>query len=253
LVTEGAWWPEDYAGPPLVSFSEQEGRELGLSLGSTVTVNVLGRSITAEIASFRRVEWRGLGINFLMVLNPGALAGAPHTHIATLHAERAAEAPILRRVAAEMPNVTPILVRDQIERVSDGLGKLGAATRWGALAVLLTGLVVLVGVAAAGEERRRSEAAILKVLGATRGAILGSFALRAALTGALAALVALLWGTAAAFAVIAFIFEAPYILPLDSTLAILAAGAGLSLAAGLVFAFVPLNERPAPILRTAAG
>jgi putative ABC transport system permease protein len=58
-IAAGAWWPEDYAGEPLVSFAEEEGRELGLRLGSTITVNVLGRPITARVASFREVEWRG--------------------------------------------------------------------------------------------------------------------------------------------------------------------------------------------------
>ncbi|MEM6623412.1 MAG: FtsX-like permease family protein [Pseudomonadota bacterium] len=253
VLMEGDWWANDYAGPPLVSFAEEEGRELGLSIGSTVTVNILGRAITAEVASFRKVEWRGMGINFLMVLSPGALAGAPHTHIATLYADRQAEAPILRELGQTMPNVTPVLVRDQIDRVSDGLGKLGAATRWGALAVLLTGLAVLIGAAAAGEERRRAEAAILKVLGASRAAILGSFALRAALTGFLAGAVALLWGTAAAFGVIVFVFDTSFILPVLATLAILGGGIVLSLSAGLLFALRPLNGKPAQVLRIAAG
>ncbi|MEL7000904.1 MAG: FtsX-like permease family protein, partial [Pseudomonadota bacterium] len=190
-ITEGAWWAEDYSGPPLVSFAEEEGRELGLSIGGSVTVNILGRPITAEVANFRKVEWRGMGINFLMILSPGALAGAPHTHIATLYADQDAEAPVMRTVSRNMPNVTPVLVREQIDTVSESLGKLGTATRWGALAVLLTGLAVLIGTAAAGEERRTSEAAILKVLGASRRAILASFALRAALTGAIAGVVAL--------------------------------------------------------------
>ncbi|MEM7686850.1 MAG: FtsX-like permease family protein, partial [Pseudomonadota bacterium] len=188
-ITEGAWWAEDYSGPPLVSFAEEEGRELGLSIGGTVTVNILGRPITAEVANFRKVEWRGMGINFLMILSPGALAGAPHTHIATLYADQDAEAPVMRTVSRDMPNVTPVLLREQIDTVSESLGKLGTATRWGALAVLLTGLAVLIGTAAAGEERRTSEAAILKVLGASRRAILASFALRAALTGAIAGVV----------------------------------------------------------------
>ncbi|MEM7057459.1 MAG: FtsX-like permease family protein [Pseudomonadota bacterium] len=252
-VTEGAWWADNYTGPPLVSFADEEGRELGLSLGSTVTVNILGRPITATVANFREVDWRGMGINFLMIMSPGALAGAPHTHIATLYAEPKAEAPVMRTLGKSMPNVTPVLVRDQIDRVSDGLDQLGAATRWGALAVLLTGLAVLIGVAAAGEDRRRAEAAILKVLGASRAAILGSFAFRAALTGALAALVALLWGTVSAWAVITFVFEADFALPIGSTIAIILAGMGLSLAAGLVFALGPLKARPAGVLRQAAG
>ncbi|MEM7189707.1 MAG: FtsX-like permease family protein [Pseudomonadota bacterium] len=253
VVMEGEWWDEDYAGPPLVSFAEEEGKELGLSIGSTITVNILGRPIEATVASFRQVEWRGMGINFLMVLNPGALAGAPHTHIATLYAEPKAEAPIMRELGREMPNVTPVLVRNQIKTVSESLGTLGAATRWGALAVLLTGLAVLIGTAAAGEERRRAEAAILKVLGASRGAILASFALRAALTGLLAALIALLWGTVSASSVITYVFETAYILPLLDTLAILFGGMAISLIAGLAFAWGPLRQRPAGVLRTAAG
>ena len=252
-VTQGEWWPEDYTGPALVSFAEEEGRELGLSLGSTLTVNILGRPIQATVSSFRKVEWRGMGINFLMILSPNALAGAPHTHIATLYANKSAEGPIMRTVGREMPNVTPVLVRDQIDRVSDGLGKLGAATRWGALAVLLTGLAVLIGTAAAGEDRRRSEAAVMKVLGATRARILGSFALRAALTGFLAAGVALLWGTIGAWAVITFVFEASFVMPVMDTILIIVAGTGLSLIAGLAFAWHPLRARPARVLRTAPG
>ena len=121
------------------------------------------------------------------------------------------------------------------------------------MAVLLTGLAVLIGAAAAGEDRRRSEAAILKVLGAERRSILASFALRAALTGALAALIALLWGSIAGWAVIHFIFEASYQIPILATLGILAGGALLSLLAGLAFSLAPLREKPARILRTAAS
>ena len=252
-ITEGAWWAEDYSGPPLVSIAEEEGRELGLSIGGSVTVNILGRPITAEVANFRKVEWRGMGINFLMILSPGALAGAPHTHIATLYADQDAEAPVMRTVSRNMPNVTPVLVREQIDTVSESLGKLGTATRWGALAVLLTGLAVLIGTAAAGEERRTSEAAILKVLGASRRAILASFALRAALTGAIAGVVALFWGSLSAWSVMNYVFDTPFTLPLGSTVAIILGGAALSLLAGLGFALGPLRRKPARVLRTAAG
>lgn len=32
-ITEGTWWADDYAGPPLVSFAAEEGAELGLQIG----------------------------------------------------------------------------------------------------------------------------------------------------------------------------------------------------------------------------
>ena len=53
-------------------------RRLGLKLGDTITVNVLGRNVTARIANLRKVEWETLSINFVMVFSPNTLRGAPH-------------------------------------------------------------------------------------------------------------------------------------------------------------------------------
>ncbi|MEO0363034.1 MAG: FtsX-like permease family protein, partial [Pseudomonadota bacterium] len=71
VIVEGEWWPEDYEGPPLVSFSAEEGAELGLKIGDPITVSILGRDVTATVANFRELDWRGMGINFLMILDPG--------------------------------------------------------------------------------------------------------------------------------------------------------------------------------------
>ncbi|MEM8819211.1 MAG: FtsX-like permease family protein [Pseudomonadota bacterium] len=253
VLTAGEWWPADYDGPPLVSFIDEEGRQLGLEPGDSITVSVLGRPITATVANLRVVDWRGLGINFIMILSPNALAGAPHTHIATVYAEAAAEAPVLRMLGQEYLNVTAVRVRQQIERVSGALGKLGAATRWGALAVLLTGLAVLIGAAGAAAERQVREAAVLKVLGAERRSILGSFALRTALLGAIAGFVALLWGSLAAWGVTRFVLDGDFALAPGAALAVVAGGAFLNLLAGLVFAARPLRLRPAGVLRMQEG
>jgi putative ABC transport system permease protein len=42
----------------------------GLKLGDTLTVNLLGREITATIASLRQIDWARLGINFAIVFAP---------------------------------------------------------------------------------------------------------------------------------------------------------------------------------------
>ncbi|MEO0822356.1 MAG: FtsX-like permease family protein, partial [Pseudomonadota bacterium] len=253
VLTAGTWWEPDYDGPPLVSFIDEEGRQLGLEVGDQITVSILGRPITVEVANLRVVEWRGLGINFVMILSPNALAGAPHTHIATVYADPAAESGVLRTLGRGYPNVTAVRVREQISRVSDALGNLGAATRWGALAVLLTGLAVLIGAAGAAAERQVREAAVLKVLGAERRAILASFALRAGLLGAIAGFVALLWGSLAAWGVTTAVLDADFALEPVTGLLIVLGGAGLNLAAGLVFAARPLRLRPAGVLRAQEG
>ena len=249
VITEGAWWPEDYAGPNLVSFSAEEGEEMGLSVGDVVTVNILGRDIEAQIANFRAVEFETAGIGFIMSMNPGALQGAPHTHIATVYAEREAEGAFLRWAAAEFPNVTAIAVRDAIARVAEVLEGIGTAIRYAALATLVTGFVVLIGAAAAGEGARVFEAAVLKTLGATRAAILRSFALRAALLGAAAGIVALAAGCLAAWGALTYAMEADYELAVGNALAVVLGGIAATLVAGLAFAWRPLAARPARVLR----
>ncbi len=247
----GDWWPEDYAGPPLVSFSEEHARELRLGIGDTLSVSILGREITAEVASLRRVEFRDLGINFLMIFDPGAFAGAPHTHIATVYAPPEAEGEILAAIGRQFPNVTAVGVREAIARVSEGLGQIAAAARWASLVTIAVGLVVLLGAAAAGARARTYEASVLKVIGATRPRILEAMALRSALTGAAAGIVAILFGGAAAWAVITFVLEAEFAFEPVSAVAVVAGGAAASLLAGLAFALPALSARPARVLRAA--
>lgn len=248
-ITAGDWWPPGYDGAPQLSFSAGEAAEMGLALGDEITVNILGRDITATLTSLREVDFSTAGMGFIMVMNESALAAAPHSFIATVYAEPAAEAAILRDISDAMPNVTAIRVRDAIERVSGLLGGLAAATAWGASATLLTGLLVLIGAAAADLPARRHEAAILKTLGATRAQILLSLTLRAGLLGAAAGAVALFAGITGGWAVSRFVMDTGFSVIWPSALVIVGGGAGVSLLAGLAFAWGPLGARPARILR----
>ena len=248
-ITEGAWWPEDYAGPPLMSFAAEEGAEIGLKLGDTVTVNILGRDITATIASFRNVSWETGGIGFVMTMNPSALQGAPHSWISTVYASPESEAKILRDLATMYPNITAIRIRDVIDQVIEVVNGISAATRYAALATLVTGFLVLIGAALAGERARTYEAAVLKTVGATRTRILWSFALRAALLGLAAGIVALAAGILGGWAVTTFVMEGDYMVIWSNAFLIIGGGVMASLVAGLAFAIKPLAAKPARVLR----
>ena len=248
-ITSGEWWPEDYTGAPQISFAAEEAEEMGLSLGDSLTINILGRDITGTITSFREVDFSTAGIGFILSMNPAALQGAPHTFISTVYADDAAETQILRDLAGAYPNITAIRVRDAIDRVSEVLSGLAAATSYGAAATLLTGFLVLIGAAAAGTNARTYEAAVLKTLGATRRRILVSFATRSALLGLGAGAVALTAGIAGGWAVSRFIMDTDFTIIWPSAIAIVAGGVLATLLAGLAFAWGPLAARPAHVLR----
>lgn len=248
-VVAGEWWAPDYDGPPQVSVAAEEAEEIGLKLGDTVTINILGRDITATITSLREVDFSTAGIGFVMTMNPASVQAAPHTFISTVYAEEAAEGAILRDLAEAYPNITAIRVRDAIDRVSDLLDGIATATRWGAAATLLTGFLVLIGAAAAGEQSRTYESAVLKTLGASRARILRSFALRSALLGVGAGAVAILAGILGGWAVSTFIMETSFEVMWGSALGIVLGGLLATLVAGLLFAWRPLAARPAQVLR----
>jgi putative ABC transport system permease protein len=248
-IVAGEWWPEDYAGPPLISFSAEEAIEMGLAIGDEMTINILGRDITGTVANFRNVSWEDAGIGFVLSMNASALAGAPHSWISTVYSAPEAEAQILRDLASAYPNITAIRIRDAIAQVSTLVEGIAAATRYGALATLLTGFLVLIGAAAAGERARTFEAAVLKTIGAPRGRIMLSFALRSALLGLAAGIVALAAGILGGWAVQTFIMENDYRIIWSNALGIIGGGIFVSLIAGLAFAARALSARPAQVLR----
>ncbi|WP_101065912.1 ABC transporter permease [Roseovarius salinarum] len=248
-IVAGDWWGPGYAGHPQVSFAAEEAREMGLALGDEITVNILGRDITAELTSLREVDFSTASMGFIMAMNPAALEGAPHSFIATVYADDGAAGAILRDVTDMFPNVTAIRVGDAIDRVSDLLAGLAAATAWGAAATLLTGFLVLIGAAAADQRARSYEAAILKTLGATRARILSGLALRSGLLGMAAGLVALGAGLAGGWAVSHYVMETGFEIAWGPAVLVVAGGATISLLAGLAFAWGPISARPARVLR----
>ena len=248
-ITHGEWWPEGHNGEPQISFATEEALEMGLKLGDTVTVNILGRDITATITSFREVDFSTAGIGFVMSMNPAALAGAPHSFISTIYADPDAEARILRDISNTYPNITSIRVKDAIERVSEVLAGIAAAITYGALATLVTGGIVLIGAAAAGVHARTYEAAVLKTVGASRRTILRSFAARSAILGAAAGAVAIVAGGLAGWGVMHFVMDTDFEFQPLSALIIVTGGVAATLISGLLFAWGPLAARPARILR----
>src|SRR5204862_1339171 len=117
-VVAGQWWPADYAGEPLVSFEAESAKGLGLKIGDTVTVNVLGRNVTARIANLREVKWESLSLNFVMVFSPNVLRAAPHNLLATIELPRdatlAEEAAVGRAIGKALPAATAIRVKDAL-------------------------------------------------------------------------------------------------------------------------------------------
>jgi putative ABC transport system permease protein len=251
-LTEGSWWPKDYSGEPLVSFSTEEAHALGLKIGDTVTVNVLGRNITARIANLRQVEWQSLSINFVMVFSPNTFRGAPHAWLATLtdpSATPSEEAAILKSVTNTYPTITSVRVKDAIDIVNTLVGQLATAIRAAASVALVASILVLAGALAAGNRARTHDAVVLKTLGATRAMLIRAFSYEYLILGTATAVFALLAGGAAAWFIVSRIMHLPSsFLPGVAGLTLITALV-LTVGIGLIGTWRILGQKAAPVLR----
>jgi putative ABC transport system permease protein len=248
-LVEGNWWPADYRGPPLASFDAKIAAGWGLKIGDVIRVNVLGRDIDLTIANLRDIAWRSMGINFTMVASPGLLERAPHSHVATVRAEPAAQPGVLRAVTDALPNVSGIRVEDVLRTLTELLERIAAAMAATGSLTLVSGGLVLAGAVAAGQRQRIREAVILKTLGATRWQIRSAWLVVFGILGAVAGVLAAAVGTAASWGVVVFLMQADWAF-LPGTLAVtVLACIAMMLLVGFAGTEAALRARAAPLLR----
>ena len=257
-LSKGEWWPDDYSGPPLVSFTAEEAGELNLDIGDEIVVNVLGRNITARIASIRNVEWETLAINFVMVFSPNTFAGAPHSLLATLtmtddgldaQALEKRDGSIVRAVAKDYPAVTTVRVREALDMVNGLIAQLATAIRAAASVALVASVLVLGGALAAGNSARIHDSVVLKTLGATRSMLTRSFVLEYALLGLATAVFALFAGGIAAWFVVTQIMQFPYQFSPAVAVTTVAVALVMTVGFGLIGTWRVLGQKAAPVLR----
>lgn len=251
-IVAGTWWGPAYDGPPLVSIEKKIADGLALKLGDEIVVNVLGRDVAARIGNMRRIDWQGLGINFVLVLSPNALKGAPHTHIATLtesHPASADDGRIVREVAAAFPMVTSVRVREVMDTIGAVVRKLALAIRGASAVTLISAILVLAGALAAGHRHRVYDAVILKTLGATRARLVLAYALEYLMLGLATAVLGVIAGSFAAYLIVTRLMSLSFVFQAGSAAGIVIAALAVTIGLGLAGTWRALSQKPAAVLR----
>ena len=202
-VTAGRWWEP---GTERAEISVEEGimQGLGLELGDELTFEVGGLPLTATLTSVRRVEWDSLSPNFMLVLNPAALAEFPATFIASIYTPNRE---VMLEVSRRFPSVTVVDLESILEQVRSVMDRAALAVQYVFLFTLLAGVVVLLAAVQATREERRFEVALLRTLGATRRRVLGALVAEFVTLGLLAGLLASLIAGGVAYLLATRVFE----------------------------------------------
>jgi len=252
-LVSGEWWSPDYQGPPLVSFEQRIANGLGLKIGDTVTVNVLGRNVIARIANLRAVDWENLGINFVLVFSPGTFGGAPHSDIATLTfadgGTPTEDTAVIKALADAFPTVTAVHVKDALDTLDGIIKNLVLALGGASSITLIAAALVLGGALAAGQRFRIYDAVVLKTFGATRARLLAAYAIEYLLIGLVTVLFGGAMGTLAAGLIVTRVMEFPFVFVAGQAAGAAFAAVAVTLALGLAGTFTALGRKPAEVLR----
>jgi putative ABC transport system permease protein len=187
-VVSGRWWA---AGDrrALVSLEDDYAAERGLSVGDTLTFDIAGRIVAAEVANLRRLNWESMRPNFFIIFSPGVLEDYPATYMTSFHLPPDGK-PFLNRLLSRFPTVTVIEVDAIMRQVQSIIARVTQAVELVLAVVLGAGCLVLVACIQASRDARMQEHALVRALGGTRRLIAGSLAAEFALLGLFAGIVA---------------------------------------------------------------
>jgi putative ABC transport system permease protein len=222
---------------------------MGLKIGDTITLNILGRDMEATIFNLRRIDFRTGGVNFINIMSPGTIDQAPHSFLATVRAAAGDEEAMFSAVSRAFPNITIVRVKEALAQAGELLAMLAQGISIASLVTILAGVLVLAGAIAAGHRARLYDAVVLKVLGATRARLGAVYVIEYGLLGLLAGLAALGASTVAAWAVAYFVLDIPFVFAPRAVAFTIVGGALGTLVLGLAGGFAALSAKPASRLR----
>jgi putative ABC transport system permease protein len=247
VVVEGNLWSDPAHSE--ISIERDFAKDMGAHLGSRLVYDVQGVPFELLVTSLRTVDWKSFGINFFLVVEPGVLDRAPQMRVAAARLPAGREQALQDRLAADVPNVTMLNVREIVEKVATLLGRLGAGIRLLGGFAITAGIAILAGAVGASASRRGREVALLKTLGATRRGVVAMFAVEFALIGSVAGIVGTIGGAVLAWVVLTRGMEIewtwrPWVLAVAPL-----ATVALSVIAGIAASAGALRRRPIEVLR----
>ncbi|CAN5482418.1 ABC transporter permease [soil metagenome] len=250
-VIDGEWrnTPSDI---PQVSVEEDMAKTLKVVVGDSLTFDISGRKITAQIASIRKLDLRNTRTAFIFVFAPGVLEKAPQTFAANVikklpETERQR---LQRNLIDKFPNIQIFDVADIVAAFQKLINNFVLAISFVGSFVILSGILILVGSIALTKSQRIYENAVLKTLGAKRLTLATILFVEYGLLGVLAGIIGATFATALSFAVSKYIFEIDWEFNLHLILSGILITAVLVTVVGVLASFDVLFRKPLATLRS---
>ena len=136
-IMDGKWFDANDKSLQ-ISLDAKVAENFGIQLNDKLTLKIYGKEITGRVINFRKVDYRDLSINFVMIINPNFAATIPHEYIATA---KFSDPTLFKEVefVQTFKNISLIKVANYLGKITDLVNKIFIAV------VIISSVVVIIG------------------------------------------------------------------------------------------------------------
>ncbi|MFL5728976.1 MAG: ABC transporter permease [Cytophagaceae bacterium] len=236
-----------------ISIDEGYAKTIKVKMGDPLTFNVQGMPVKTIIGSIRKVNWRKIQSNFLIVFPSGVLEKAPQFHILTTRTSDVKQSAAFQlALIKRFPNVSVVDLSFILSTVKKILQQVSLVIEFMASFSIITGILVLGGSIILSRYQRMQESVLLRTLGASGKQILTINSLEYFFLGSVASLTGIVLAMAVSWSFAKFALEAEFSLDIPAALILFLSGSLLTTLIGILNSRKVLTTAPLEVLRTEA-
>ena len=166
VIRDGAWWPANHTGAPLVAMEDREADQLGLKVGDRLTFEILGVPVQAELSAIYSQQRLQARLWLEGIFSDGVLDPHITRHVgaAWLDPDEALRAQ--DQLAAAAPNIATVRTESLLRETRALMGRASSGLAVVAGVCLAASLLVLASVVASSRARQVFEATVMHAVGA---------------------------------------------------------------------------------------
>ncbi|MGB0496114.1 MAG: ABC transporter permease, partial [Kangiellaceae bacterium] len=178
-ITQGKWFSNvekenNQDKIPAISIDSQTAEILGLKLKDQITFTIGGKEWTAEITSFRSIDWQTFTPNFYVIAKPGDLNDFSPTYMNAFYLSEEKKT-LLADIVKTHPTATVIELDRIFDEIRKIISKVSSAVEILMIFVVTAGLALLWATMQHSFEQKLKQSAILRTLGASKNFLAISF------------------------------------------------------------------------------
>jgi putative ABC transport system permease protein len=222
-ITEGKWF-DNNSKEMQISLDAKVAKDLGIKLNDTLSLKIYGRDVEGKVVNFRKVDYRDLSINFVILINPKFAVNIPHEYIATAKFSSAInfkEGTFLQN----FKNISAIKVSNYLGKITEIVNKIFIAVTVISSVAVIIGLMVISSAVIVQARLGIYQNLIFKILGINTNNLISASIIEFLITFFSIVFIALLFSVGVSYFVIESIFRLSWSLEIvNSALVLLLIG-----------------------------